>query len=164
FGKLGSNDNQNNVEDRHRFEFQAIRRKALGKARNYLLSAALKPDHAWILWLDVDIVEMPATIVEDLASHDKDVIVPNIWFHRYEDNGRDVEGRFDYNSWVESPTGLALAASLPKNTVLAEGYAEYKTERRYLCRMNDEKRYADITEAERRELVALDAIGGVVVR
>lgn len=163
FGKLGSSDNQNNVEDRHRFEFQAIRRKALGKARNYLLSAALKPDHAWILWLDVDIVEMPSTIVQDLASHDKDVIVPNIWFHRYEDDGRDVEGRFDYNSWVESEAGLALAASLPKDTVLAEGYAEYKTERRYLCRMNDEKRYADITDAERQETVALDAVGGVAV-
>ena len=27
----------------------------------------------------------------------------------------------DYNSWVESEKGLKLAASLPKDTVLAEG-------------------------------------------
>jgi len=44
----------------------------------------------------------------------------DIWFHRYQD-GRDIEGRFDYNSWQESPTGLKLAASLDRNVVLAEG-------------------------------------------
>jgi len=44
----------------------------------------------------------------------------DIWFHRYKD-GRDIEGRFDYNSWQESSTGLKLAASLDKNVVLAEG-------------------------------------------
>lgn len=161
FGKLGGD--QNNVEDRHAFEFQAIRRKALGKARNYLLASAMKPDHSWVLWLDVDIVEMPSTLIEDLASHGKDVIVPNIWFHRYSDDGVDVEGRFDYNSWVESETGISLAQSLDKDTVLAEGYAEYRTERTYLCRMNDDKRFADITEKERREEVELDAVGGVAV-
>ena len=161
FGPLGGD--QNDVHDRHAFAFQAIRRKALGKARNYLLSAALGPDHSWVLWLDVDIVEMPATIIEDLAAHDKDVIVPNIWFHRLEDNGHDVEGRFDYNSWVESEQGLKLAASLPKDTVLAEGYNEYKTDRKYMCRMNDDKRFADITEKEKKEEVQLDAIGGVAI-
>jgi len=44
----------------------------------------------------------------------------DIWFHRYK-NGVDIEGRFDYNSWQESDEGLALAASLPKDTVIAEG-------------------------------------------
>ena len=44
----------------------------------------------------------------------------DIWFHRYQD-GRDIEGRFDYNSWQESPTGLKLAASLDRDVVLAEG-------------------------------------------
>lgn len=161
FGKLGGD--QNNVEDRHAFEFQAVRRKALGKARNYLLASALKPDHSWVLWLDVDIVEMPKTLIEDLAGHDKDVIVPNIWFHRYADDGFDVEGRFDYNSWVESETGLNLAHSLPADTILAEGYAEYRTERTYMCRMNDDKRFADITETEKHEEVELDGVGGVAV-
>jgi hypothetical protein len=44
----------------------------------------------------------------------------DIWFHRYED-GRDIEGRFDYNSWQESETGKKLAATLDKDVVLAEG-------------------------------------------
>lgn len=43
-----------------------------------------------------------------------------MWFHRYED-GHDIEGRFDYNSWQESDQGLKLAASLGKDVVLAEG-------------------------------------------
>lgn len=44
----------------------------------------------------------------------------DIWFHRYRD-GRDIEGRFDYNSWVESDKGRRLSASLDKDVVLAEG-------------------------------------------
>lgn len=52
---------------------------------------------------------------ECTTNHDTDV-----WFHRYE-NGRDIEGRFDYNSWQESDKGLKLAASLDKDIVLAEG-------------------------------------------
>lgn len=48
-----------------------------------------------------------------------------MWFHRYED-GHDIEGRFDYNSWQESEQGLKLAASLGKDVVLAEG-VHYQT-------------------------------------
>jgi hypothetical protein len=44
----------------------------------------------------------------------------DIWFHRYVD-GRDIEGRFDYNSWQESDAGRKLAASLSPDVVLAEG-------------------------------------------
>lgn len=66
-----------NVEDRHSFAAQGPRRKAMGRARNYLLSAALKPDHSWVYWRDVDIKESPATILEDFTAHDRDVIVPS---------------------------------------------------------------------------------------
>ena len=44
----------------------------------------------------------------------------DIWFHRYE-HGRDIEGKFDYNSWIESDKGRKLAASLDKDVILAEG-------------------------------------------
>ncbi|KAK5660103.1 hypothetical protein OQA88_13572 [Cercophora sp. LCS_1] len=142
-----------NVEDRHGFEAQGPRRKAMGKARNYLLSAALKPDHSWVYWRDVDIQDSPSRIIEDFIAHDRDIIVPNIWFHRYENN-RDIEGRFDYNSWVESPKGLKLAASLPKDTVLAEGYKQYDTGRTHMARMGDWRNDKD-------EEIELDGIGGV---
>ncbi|KAK1756859.1 Anp1-domain-containing protein [Echria macrotheca] len=142
-----------NVEDRHSFEAQGPRRKAMGKARNYLLSTALKPDHSWVYWRDVDIVDSPQRIIEDFIAHDRDVIVPNIWFHRYE-NKRDIEGRFDYNSWIESPKGLKLAASLPKDTVLAEGYKQYDTGRTHMARMGDWR-------LDKDEEIELDGIGGV---
>lgn len=77
----------------------------------------------------------------------------DIWFHRYE-NGRDIEGKFDYNSWIESEQGLKLAASLDKDTVLAEGYKEFKTGRKYLAKMGDWRFNKD-------EEVELDGIGGV---
>lgn len=65
------------VEERHKFEAQGPRRKAMGKARNYLLSAAMRPEHSWVYWRDVDIVDSPAKIIEDMVAHDRDVIVPS---------------------------------------------------------------------------------------
>lgn len=69
------------VKERHSYAAQGPRRKALGRARNYLLSAALKPDHSWVYWRDVDIEENPPTILEDFVSHDVDVLVPSTYFH-----------------------------------------------------------------------------------
>ena len=66
------------VEDRHSFEAQGPRRKALGKARNYLLYTALKPEHSWVYWRDVDIVDSPSKIIEDFVAHDRDVLVPSM--------------------------------------------------------------------------------------
>ena len=80
------------VHQRHSFEAQGPRRKNMGRARNYLLSSALKPEHSWVYWRDVDIVDIPSSIIEDFIAHDKDILVPNIWFHRYRDD-KDVEGR-----------------------------------------------------------------------
>jgi hypothetical protein len=97
----------------------------------------------------------------------------DVWFHRYE-NGRDIEGRFDYNSWQESEKGLKLAATLDKDTVLAEGnispassltshptnplhqkgYKEYDTGRTYMAKMGDWREDKDVE-------IPLDGIGGV---
>lgn len=66
------------VEYRHSFEAQGPRRKGIGRSRNYLLYAALKPEHKWVYWRDVDIVENPVTVIEDLMKHDRDVIVPSM--------------------------------------------------------------------------------------
>ena len=67
------------VKERHSFEAQGPRRKALGRARNYLLSAAMKPEHSWVYWRDVDIVESPKHILEDFIAHDRDVLVPSMF-------------------------------------------------------------------------------------
>jgi cellulose synthase/poly-beta-1,6-N-acetylglucosamine synthase-like glycosyltransferase len=65
------------VEARHGFKVQADRRKAMAKARNYLLYSALQPEHAWVYWRDSDIVDSPKSIIEDLTMHDRDVIAPS---------------------------------------------------------------------------------------
>ena len=103
------------VEERHSFRAQAARRKAIGRARNYLLYSAIRPGHDWVYWRDVDIVENPSSIIEDFMKHDKDILVPSrskpvalgliitngdchadVWFHRYDKNGRDIEGRCSF--------------------------------------------------------------------
>lgn len=66
------------IEERHAFKAQAPRRKAMARARNYLLSTALKPEHSWVYWRDVDIEESPDSLIEDFIAHDKDVIVPSM--------------------------------------------------------------------------------------
>ena len=66
------------VEERHSFKAQGTRRRMIGRSRNYLLYAAMKPVHDWIYWRDVDIVENPPTILEDFMKHDKDVLVPSM--------------------------------------------------------------------------------------
>jgi len=65
------------VEYRHSFEAQGPRRKAMARARNYLLTTALKPEHSWVYWRDVDIHDSPPEIIEDFVAHDRDILVPS---------------------------------------------------------------------------------------
>ncbi len=74
FGQVVNQD----VESRHGFAAQAGRRKSMAQARNWLLSAALRPTHSWVYWRDVDVETAPFTILEDLMRHNKDVIVPSM--------------------------------------------------------------------------------------
>lgn len=73
FGQAVNQD----VESRHGFAAQAGRRKLMARARNWLLSAALRPYHSWVYWRDVDVETAPFTILEDLMRHNRDVIVPS---------------------------------------------------------------------------------------
>jgi mannan polymerase II complex ANP1 subunit len=76
---FGQKVNQD-VESRHGFAAQAGRRKSMAQARNWLLSAALRPTHSWVYWRDVDVETAPFTILEDLMRHNKDIIVPSTLF------------------------------------------------------------------------------------
>lgn len=74
---FGQKVNQD-VESRHGFAAQASRRKLMAQARNWLLSATLRPTHSWVYWRDADVETAPVTILEDLMKHNKDVIVPSM--------------------------------------------------------------------------------------
>lgn len=73
---FGQTVNQD-VESRHGFAAQASRRKLMAQARNWLLSATLRPTHSWVYWRDADVETAPFTILEDLMRHNKDIIVPS---------------------------------------------------------------------------------------
>lgn len=79
---FGQKVNQD-VESRHGFAAQAGRRKLMAQARNWLLSAALRPYHSWVFWRDADVETCPYTVLEDLMRHNKDVIVPSKVFNRF---------------------------------------------------------------------------------
>ncbi|KAH8708484.1 Anp1-domain-containing protein [Phaeosphaeriaceae sp. PMI808] len=143
-----------NVESRHGFAAQAGRRKSMAQARNWLLSAALRPTHSWVYWRDVDVETAPFTILEDLMRHNKDVIVPNVW--RPLPDWLGGEQPYDLNSWQESETALALADTLDEDAVIVEGYAEYATWRPHLAYLRDPYGDPDME-------MEIDGVGGVSI-
>lgn len=168
---FGQKVNQD-VESRHGFAAQAGRRKLMAQARNWLLSAALRPTHSWVYWRDADVETAPYTILEDLMRHDKDVIVPSkflsksMLLYSFADLHQDVwrplpdwlggEQPYDLNSWQESETALALADTLDEDAVIVEGYAEYATWRPHLAYLRDPYGDPDME-------MEIDGVGGVSI-
>ncbi|KIV93622.1 hypothetical protein PV10_04823 [Exophiala mesophila] len=142
------------VDNRHGFAAQAGRRKLMARARNWLLSAALRPYHSWVYWRDADVETCPFTVIEDLMRHDRDIIVPNIW--RPLPDWLGGEQPYDLNSWQESETAIALAETLDEDAVIVEGYAEYATWRPHLAYLRDPYGDPDVE-------MELDGIGGVSI-
>lgn len=167
---FGQKVNQD-VESRHGFAAQASRRKLMAQARNWLLSAALRPTHSWVYWRDVDVETAPFTILEDLMRHNKEVIVPsksslhpscNTSLLNVPDVWRPLpdwlggEQPYDLNSWQESETALALADTLDEDAVIVEGYAEYATWRPHLAYLRDPYGDPDME-------MEIDGVGGVSI-
>jgi hypothetical protein len=70
---------------------QAIRRTVLARSRNHLLFRALDDEH-WVLWLDVDVIDYPADVLERLIASMKAIVTPNCVL--------DWGGpSFDLNAW-----------------------------------------------------------------
>lgn len=143
--------------ERHKLHNQKERRAAMSKARNSLLFTTLGPDTSWVLWLDADIVETPKTLIQDLASHNKPLVVPNC-FQRYtDDNGKLAERAYDFNSWQDSVTAQELGAKMGKDDLLLEGYAELATYRTLMAYMDlDNKQDVSVE-------VDLDGVGGTAL-
>ncbi|KAA8902584.1 Anp1-domain-containing protein [Sphaerosporella brunnea] len=118
-----------NEKDRHALAAQKLRRAAMARARNSLLFTTIGMETSWVLWLDADIIETPPTLIQDLASHDKAVIVPNC-FQRYADTDGTKKIRpYDFNSWHDSPKALEMASKMGNDDVIFEGYQEMATYR-----------------------------------
>ncbi|KAF2429203.1 alpha-1,6 mannosyltransferas-like protein subunit [Tothia fuscella] len=147
--------------ERHKLENQKIRRAAMSKARNSLLFTTMGPTTSWVLWLDSDITETPPSLVQDLASHNKPIIVPNC-YQRYfnKDNNKWETRPYDYNSWQDSPTAQQLAKDkLGPDDILMEGYAELPTYRSLMAYMVDDPQSNPDVGKE----VLLDGVGGTAL-
>jgi Anp1 protein len=57
-------------------ELQEERRGVLAKSRNHLLAHGLV-DEEWVLWLDVDMIDTPADVLEQLLASGKEIVQPN---------------------------------------------------------------------------------------
>ena len=143
--------------ERHKMNNQKERRASMSRARNSLLFTTLGPLTSWVLWLDSDIIETPQTLIQDLASHDKPVIVPNC-FQKFvnQETGLEEERPYDFNSWQDSQSALNLAAKMGPDDILLEGYAEMPTYRPLMAYMVDERK--DV-HAE----IRLDGVGGTAL-
>ncbi|KAF9949195.1 Mannan polymerase II complex anp1 subunit [Modicella reniformis] len=136
-------------QNRHGYEAQESRRKILARCRNALLSCALF-DEAWVLWLDVDVIDYSPDMLLDLMRLDKDIVAPNCFrselgWH----SSRHVP--YDRNNWFETKESLAHQRVLDDDEILFEGYGKaHPTYRQSL---------ADL-DPSIGQLVPLDGIGG----
>ena len=78
---------------------QIPRRTILAKSRNRLLMHALE-DEDWVLWIDVDLEDYPADIIERLLAYGKDILQP----HCVHAPGGAT---FDLNAW--SQDGITMS-------------------------------------------------------
>jgi mannan polymerase complexes MNN9 subunit len=141
-------------KERHKMEHQKLRRESMSRARNSLLFTTLGPSTSWVLWLDADIIETSPSLIQELAKHDKAVIVPNCYQRYYNTEKKKMDVRpYDYNSWRDSDTALDLAGNMGPDEILLEGYSELVTYRSLMAYMVNEGGDPD-------EEVPLDGVGG----
>lgn len=143
--------------ERHKMSNQKARRAVMAKARNSLLFTTLGPATSWVLWLDSDIVESPPTLIQDLAKHDKPLIVANCFQRYYNEETKKMDERpYDYNSWQDSDIAKNMAATMGPDDILLEGYAEMATYRTLMAHMSSEGGDTDL-------VVPLDGVGGTAL-
>lgn len=142
--------------ERHKLEHQKARRSVMAKARNSLLFTTLEPYVSWVLWLDADVIETPPSVIQDLAFHNKPLIVPNC-FQRFTnpDTGKPDERPYDFNNWQDSETAQKLAAKMGPDEILLEGYAELATYRTLMAYMSD--------GGDAHTEISVDGVGGAAL-
>ena len=144
--------------DRHKLSVQKERRESMSRARNSLVFTTLGPSTSWVLWLDADIVETPPSLIEDLMSHNKPIIVPNCYQRYYNHISHEWDIRpYDYNSWIDTQQSQDLAANMGPEDVMFEGYAEIPTYRALMAYL------PDFQALDPRRLVPLDGVGGTAL-
>lgn len=144
-----------NEKDRHALATQKLRRAAMARARNSLVFTTIGTETSWVLWLDADIVETPPTLIQDLASHDKAIVVPNC-YQRYDKDGQPAIRAYDFNSWHDSPKALEMASKMGSDDVIFEGYKEMATWRTLMA-------YQRVEGGDVKAETKLEGVGGTAL-
>ena len=143
--------------ERHKLANQKKRREAMAKARNSLLFTILGPTTSWVLWLDADVVETPPSLIQDLATYDKPIIVPNCFQRFYDSETKKMSERpYDFNSWQDSDVAAEMASKMGPDDILLEGYAEMATYRALMAYMGTEDHASEM-------VIPLDGVGGTAL-
>jgi hypothetical protein len=119
-------------------ELQLQRRSILARSRNYLLSRALHSED-WVLWLDFDVIDYPADVIQRLLAEERDIVVPHCVF-------APGARTFDLNTFVRDSQSLKGSSW--------EGPLEQPLRgvgRKYLESMRDQER------------VEVDGVGGTML-
>ena len=130
----------------------------MSRARNSLLFTTIGPTTSWVLWLDSDIIETPPTLIQDMAFHDKPVLVPNCFQRYINDKGEADTRPYDYNSWQDSQQAADLAAKMAPDDILLEGYADMPTYRNLMAMIADKSEGRD-----EKKVLQLDGVGGTAL-
>lgn len=143
-------------KSRHALSAQKKRRSQMALARNSLLFTTLGPQTSWVFWLDSDIIESSPSLIQDLAKHDKDIIVANC-YQRFTDpkDGPSIRP-YDFNNWQESEKGLEIANEMSEDEIIVEGYQEIATYRVLMAYLYDSTKDVDME-------IPLDGVGGTAM-
>lgn len=150
--------NSQDEKERHKMEHQKARRASMARARNSLLFTTIGPHTSWVLWLDGDVVETPPTLIEDLASHDKAIIVPSCMQRFINEKGEEAIRPYDFNTWRDSDVAQELASRMGPDDILLEGYAEMATFRTLMTKLAKTGK-----DRDERRLMPLDGVGGTAL-
>jgi len=82
----------------------------MAKARTTLLTSTLEPSVDWVLWLDVDLVEAPKSLISDLLTFGG----AGIERERRPSRGRKADANTEVNKWKASEHDIeAMATDVP---------------------------------------------------
>lgn len=129
----------------------------MSRARNSLLFTTIGPYTSWVLWLDADIVETPPSLVQDLASHNKPVLVPNCFQRFVNEKGEQDRRPYDYNSWQDSQAAADMAAKMGPDEIIVEGY-KMETWRTLMAIVVGKEE-----NANPNDIIPLDGVGGTAL-
>lgn len=145
-----------NAKDRHSDSLQRLRRRTLGRVRNYLMYSTMK-EQDYVFFMDADVrkFDKPEQFLATLIESAAPIVVPRIT------NGANID--YDLNSWRGERTK-------PSQEQLALLDADKWLEFNYVPRdvpekMKHIKDFADFAnpDADVKKIERLDSVGGAVL-